>query len=96
MKNCKLLNTFLILCCLTIFLSSCKQRQSTKPKIQIGMDAPDFNLPDKEDVFHQLSDYKNKTISIQTMEEIKAGKELTINYSAGWDEWKPVWFDTVD
>lgn len=52
----------MFLCCLTILFSSCNQRQSTKPKIQIGMDAPDFNLPDKENVFHKLSDYKNKTI----------------------------------
>lgn len=40
-------------------------------------------------------DYEEKTISIQTMRAIAAGEELTINYSAGWDDWKPVWFDAV-
>jgi len=40
-------------------------------------------------------DYNEKTISIQTMRAIAAGEELTINYSAGWDDWKPVWFDAV-
>jgi hypothetical protein len=43
-----------------------------------------------------LMDYEEKTISIVTMREIAAGEELTINYSAGWDDWKPVWFDTED
>ena len=37
-------------------------------------------------------DYEKETISIKTMREIKAGEELTINYSAGWDDWQPVWF----
>ncbi len=40
-------------------------------------------------------DYEEKTISIQTMRAIAAGEELTINYSAGWDDWKPVWFEAV-
>jgi SET domain-containing protein len=38
-------------------------------------------------------DYENKTITVQTVKPIKAGEELTINYSAGWDDWQPVWFD---
>lgn len=37
-------------------------------------------------------DYEAATISIRTMRDIGAGEELTINYSAGWDDWKPVWF----
>lgn len=37
-------------------------------------------------------DYDEETISIRTMRDIDAGEELTINYSAGWDDWKPVWF----
>ena len=41
-----------------------------------------------------LMDYSQKTISIVTMREVAAGEELTINYSAGWDDWKPVWFET--
>lgn len=40
-------------------------------------------------------DYEEETISIKTMRAIKAGEELTINYSAGWDDWKPVWFKEV-
>ncbi len=43
-----------------------------------------------------LMDYEEKTISIVTMRPIKAGEELTINYSAGWDDWQPVWFTTDD
>jgi len=38
-------------------------------------------------------DYEEETISIKAMRDIKAGEEVTINYSAGWDDWKPVWFD---
>src|SRR6187549_3390670 len=38
-------------------------------------------------------DYEKKTISIKTMRDIKVGEELTINYSAGWDDWQPVWFN---
>jgi len=37
-------------------------------------------------------DYEAETIAIRTMRDIEAGEELTINYSAGWDDWKPVWF----
>lgn len=40
-----------------------------------------------------LMDYEAETISIQTLRPIKAGEELTINYSAGWDDWEPVWFE---
>lgn len=37
-------------------------------------------------------DYEEETITIKTMRAIAAGEELTINYSAGWDDWQPVWF----
>jgi SET domain-containing protein len=43
-----------------------------------------------------VMDYKGQTISIQTMREISPGEELTINYSAGWDDWEPVWFVEAD
>jgi SET domain-containing protein len=43
-----------------------------------------------------VMDYKGQTISIQTMREIHPGEELTINYSAGWDDWEPVWFVEAD
>jgi SET domain-containing protein len=39
-----------------------------------------------------IMDYRNETITIKTMRQIEPGEELTINYSAGWDDWKPVWF----
>ncbi|HSK12770.1 MAG TPA: SET domain-containing protein [Phnomibacter sp.] len=42
-----------------------------------------------------LMDYENCTISVQTMRDIGPGEELTINYSAGWDDWEPVWFDVA-
>jgi peroxiredoxin len=50
---------------LSLFLVSnfsCKRKPAPKPKLQIGVDAPDFTLPDRNDVLHKLSDYKNKTI----------------------------------
>lgn len=37
-------------------------------------------------------DYKEETISIKTLRAIKAGEELTINYSAGFDDWHPAWY----
>jgi len=42
-----------------------------------------------------VMDYEAQTISIHTMRAIEAGEELTINYSAGWDDWQPVWFDEL-
>lgn len=38
-----------------------------------------------------IMDYEEKTITIKTTRRIKAGEELTINYSAGWHDWEPVW-----
>lgn len=38
-------------------------------------------------------DFGEQTITITAMRDIAAGEELTINYSAGWDDWKPVWFE---
>lgn len=38
-------------------------------------------------------DYDENTITIQTVREIKAGEELTINYNGTWDNNKKVWFD---
>jgi uncharacterized protein len=40
-----------------------------------------------------LMDYEEMTITVQTMRAIRAGEELCINYSAGWDDWQPLWFD---
>ena len=41
-------------------------------------------------------DFKAETISITSMRDIKAGEEITINYSAGWDDWEPVWFEEAE
>ena len=38
-------------------------------------------------------DYQKETITVKTMRNIEAGEELTINYSADWDDWEPVWFE---
>ena len=38
-------------------------------------------------------DYDENIITIQTVREIKAGEELTINYNGTWDNNKKVWFD---
>lgn len=40
-----------------------------------------------------LMDYEEKTITVQTMRKILPGEELLINYSAGWDDWQPLWFE---
>ncbi|MCU0403118.1 MAG: SET domain-containing protein [Chitinophagaceae bacterium] len=40
-----------------------------------------------------VMDYEKKTITVHTIRPIMPGEELTINYSAGWDDWQPVWFD---
>lgn len=39
--------------------------------------------------------YDDQTISIQTVRDIKAGEELTINYSGDWNDQTKVWFDAV-
>ena len=36
-------------------------------------------------------DYEEKTITVKTVKRVKAGDELTINYSAGWSDWQPYW-----
>jgi hypothetical protein len=42
-----------------------------------------------------ILDYYAQSITIVTMVPIEAGMELTINYSARWNEQKPVWFSTA-
>ena len=37
--------------------------------------------------------FETETIIMRTVRDIEADEELTINYSAGWDEEKPVWFE---
>lgn len=37
--------------------------------------------------------YEDQSIYIQTIRDIEAGEELTINYSGTWNETKEVWFD---
>ncbi len=38
-------------------------------------------------------DYKNTSVFIQTVRDIKAGEEITINYNGKWDNKFLVWFD---
>ncbi|MEO7313254.1 MAG: SET domain-containing protein [Chitinophagaceae bacterium] len=37
--------------------------------------------------------FETETIMVRTTRDIQAGEELCINYSADWDEDKPVWFE---
>jgi SET domain-containing protein len=39
--------------------------------------------------------YDDQTIYIQTVRDIKAGEELTINYNGEWNDKAKVWFDVV-
>jgi SET domain-containing protein len=39
-------------------------------------------------------DFKKEMIIIRAVHFIKAGEELFINYNGGWNDSKPVWFDT--
>ncbi len=39
--------------------------------------------------------YEEETMYIQTVRDIAAGEELTINYSGDWNEQTKVWFDAV-
>lgn len=38
-------------------------------------------------------DYENQSISIQSVREIAAGEEITINYNGDWNDEKPLWFE---
>jgi uncharacterized protein len=38
-------------------------------------------------------DFARQTISVKTVQDVKAGAELLINYNGDWDNPKPVWFD---
>ncbi len=38
-------------------------------------------------------DYDENIITIQTVREINAGEELTINYNGTWNNDKKIWFD---
>ncbi len=40
--------------------------------------------------------YEDQSIYIQTIRDIDAGEELTINYSGDWNETKEVWFDAKE
>jgi SET domain-containing protein len=39
--------------------------------------------------------YDDQTMYIQTVRDIKAGEELTINYNGDFDDDKKVWFDVL-
>ena len=38
-------------------------------------------------------DYDEEIITVQTVQDVPANEELTINYNGDWDAGKPVWFD---
>jgi SET domain-containing protein len=42
-----------------------------------------------------LMDYEKSEMYIQTVRDIEAGEELTINYNGNWDDRTPVWFDVA-
>ncbi|MCO5235105.1 MAG: SET domain-containing protein [Chitinophagaceae bacterium] len=37
--------------------------------------------------------YKERTIEVKTIRDIRAGEELTINYNGDWNNPEKVWFD---
>lgn len=41
-------------------------------------------------------DFENDTISIQTVKNIAAGEELTINYNGDWKDDAKIWFDVTE
>ena len=41
-------------------------------------------------------DFEDDTITIQTVKNIEAGEELTINYNGDWKDDKKIWFDVTD
>jgi SET domain-containing protein len=40
--------------------------------------------------------YDNQTMFVQTVRDIKAGEELTINYNGTWNNEAKVWFDVAE
>ena len=36
--------------------------------------------------------YEDETIDVKTMQDVKAGEELTINYNGNWNDQNHVWF----
>ena len=38
-------------------------------------------------------DYEKHEMYIQTVRDIDAGEELTINYNGNWNDTTPVWFE---
>ncbi|MES2477547.1 MAG: SET domain-containing protein [Bacteroidota bacterium] len=38
-------------------------------------------------------DYEHQSISIQSVRDIAAGEEITINYNGDWNDEKPLWFE---
>lgn len=54
--------------------------------------APIYNHSYKSNCEYFM-DYDENTIRIQTVRNIAAGEELTINYNGDWDNDEKVWFD---
>lgn len=41
-------------------------------------------------------EYENNEMFVQTVRDIEAGEELTINYNGSWDDESKVWFDVAE
>jgi uncharacterized protein len=52
---------------------------------------PVYNHSYKSNCEYEM-DYDQKLISIKTVQAIKAGEELFINYNGDWNDSKPLWF----
>jgi SET domain-containing protein len=42
-----------------------------------------------------VMDYEQQCMSIQTMRDVAAGEELTINYNGDWNDPSPLWFEAL-
>ena len=52
---------------------------------------PMYNHSNKSNCEYFMN-YADETIDIKTMEDVKAGDELTINYNGNWNDQSDVWF----
>jgi SET domain-containing protein len=53
---------------------------------------PIYNHSYKSNCEYEM-DYDSELITITTVQAIKAGKELFINYNGNWNDAKPLWFE---
>lgn len=53
---------------------------------------PVYNHSYTSNCEHEM-DFEDEIIRIKTVQDIKAGQELFINYNGDWDNVKPLWFE---